>query len=138
MIFQLIEQGKIKLSTPLSDFYPELENADEITIEHMLSHRSGLFNYTNATEFITYFNTYQTKEEMLQRLDSYPAVFSPNKKHEYSNTNYLLLGYIIEDVTGKSYEQVVKKNIFDRIGLSNTEYCVRNIGCGKELSSYYR
>lgn len=137
LIFQLIEQGKIELSTPLSTFYPEFDNAGDITIWHMLSHRSGLYNYTNATEFITYFNTYQTKEAMLHRIASYPVAFPPNKKHEYSNTNYLLLGYIIEDVTGKSYGEVVKENIIDRVGLENTEYCASEISCGQDLESFY-
>ncbi|MGR5062291.1 serine hydrolase domain-containing protein [Photobacterium sp. DNB22_13_2] len=137
LIFQLIEQGEIELSTPLSTFYPEFEYADDITIGHMLSHRSGLYNYTNAKNFIAYFNTYQTKEQMLQRVASYPVVFTPNKKHEYSNTNYLLLGYIIEDVTGKSYGEVVKENIIDRVGLKNTEYCASETSCGQELESFF-
>jgi CubicO group peptidase (beta-lactamase class C family) len=102
VIFQLIESKKITLATKLSAFYPEIKNAEKITISHLLGHQSGIYNYTNDVSFKTYCTTPQTKKQMLSRIASYEPVFEPGEKAEYSNSNYVLLGYIIEDVTKKN------------------------------------
>ncbi|MGR5129887.1 serine hydrolase domain-containing protein [Photobacterium swingsii] len=137
LMFQQIEQGKLTLSTPLSDFYPNIKNAEKITIAQLLSHRSGIFNYTNAPEFNTYFTQYQDKGEMLARIASYESVFEPDTSYEYSNSNYALLGYILEDVTGKSYTDLVQDNIIKPLNLKETRYCVEKASCADELKSFY-
>ena len=120
LIMQLIEQEKLSLTTPLSVFYPEIKNAEEITIDHMLRHRSGLFNYTDDADFLEYFSKPQSQEQMITRFSGFEPDFKPGEKFSYSNTNYMLLGYIIGKITGESYQTVLQKNIFDKLNLKNT------------------
>jgi D-alanyl-D-alanine carboxypeptidase len=135
MIFQLIQEGKLSLSTPLAKFYPELPNAAKITIGNLLNHSSGLFNFTSATGFINKVEQSFTHEEALASFNVKP-VFEPGAKHEYSNTNFVLLGYIIEKLDKKTYAEAVKKRITDKIGLNNTYYGSKITPANKEATSY--
>lgn len=122
IIFQLIDQNKLALETNLSKFYPEIKNAERITIGQMLNHKSGIFNFTNEDDFIKFASQSKTKQEMVSKIASFDAAFEPDSKADYSNSNYLLLGYIIEKITGKTYQENVKQRIIDKIGLKNTSY----------------
>ncbi|WP_177731525.1 serine hydrolase domain-containing protein [Flavobacterium inviolabile] len=136
IIFQLIDEKRLTLDTKLSKFYPEIPNADKITIGLLLNHKSGLFNYTNDPDFKTYSQTPQTKKQMLKRIASREPVFEPDTRAEYSNSNYLLLGYIIESLTGKSYGDNVAFRIANKIGLKNTYYPKKNGTAKDEAFSY--
>ena len=120
LIMQLIDQEKLSLTTPLSVFYPEIKNAEEITIDHMLKHRSGLFNYTDDADLMEYRSKPQSQEQMITRFSGFEPEFKPDRKYSYSNTNYMLLGYIIEKITSESYQTVLQKNIIDKLNLENT------------------
>lgn len=122
IIFQLVEEKKLTLDTKLSEFFPKIKNAGKITIADMLNHKSGIFNYTDNPEFNTYKSKLQNRKDMLTRLESYPAAFEPGEKAEYSNSNYLLLGYIIQDITKKPYKDNVISRIVNKAGLKNTYY----------------
>ena len=122
IIFQLIEEKKLKLNTKLSEFFPKIKNADKITIGQMLNHQSGIYNYTDNADFDTYNTKLLNRRDMLNRLESYEPVFEPGTKAEYSSSNYLLLGYIIQDITLKSYKENVMSRIVNKIGLKNTYY----------------
>ncbi len=122
IIFQLIEEKKLTLDTKLSEYYPQIKNADSISIKNLLNHSSGIYNFTNDTLFMDYVETPQTRKAMLQRITDYGSVFNPNEKAEYSNSNYLLLGYIIEDITKKRYKDVVNERIIKKLKLKNTYY----------------
>ena len=120
LIMQLVEQEKLSLSTKLSAFYPEIKNADIITIDHMLTHKSGLYNYTDDVNYRKYSSDSQSQAQMIARFADFESVFKPGKKYSYSNTNYMLLGYIIERITGESYQSVLQTNIIDKLNLKNT------------------
>lgn len=122
IIFQLIEENKLALDTKLSKFYPQIKNADKITIGQMLGHRSGIFNFTSEKDFINTVTQSRTKEQMIQKIASFPSAFAPNSTAKYSNSNYLLLGYIIENITTKPYDENIKARITGKAGLSNTSY----------------
>ncbi len=122
MILQLVEEKKLKLNTPLSKFYPKLPNAKKITMAHLLMHRSGLHNFTDDAEYGTYVDLPKTHEEMLDIFYKLPSDFEPGSKYSYSNTNYVLLGYIIEKLRKMTYDEALKTNITNKIGLKNT-YC---------------
>src|SRR5690606_30234489 len=92
IVLQLIEDKKLTLDTKLSQFYPEVNNADSITIDHPLSHNSGIYNYTNADDFMEYTKNAQTKADMLKRIAGFDPVLKPREKAESSNSNYVLLG----------------------------------------------
>ncbi len=122
LVMQLVEQDKLQLDTPLSDFYPEVKNAELITIEQLLSHRSGIFSFTDDPEYMDYMTESKTREEMLAYLFSYDAKFKPGSQHEYSNSNYLLLGYILEDITDRPFSALVDERIVKPLGLTNTRF----------------
>lgn len=122
IIFQLAEEKKLTLDTKLSKYYPKVKNADKITIAQLLNHHSGIFNFTNDSLFTTYNTSAQTRTQMLARIEGFPSDFEPGTKAEYSNSNYMLLGYIIEDITKKPYKDVVMERIIKKAGLKNTYY----------------
>ncbi|MBA5628773.1 serine hydrolase domain-containing protein [Moheibacter lacus] len=135
LVFQLIEEEKLKLETPLSDFYPEIKNADEITIGNLLSHTSGLYEILGWDEYYLTRNQSFSKEQLLKLILNGKPEFKPNKDCSYSNSNYLLLGFILEDVTEKPYAELVKEKISDQIGLKNTYVAVSG-GNQPTLDSY--
>lgn len=120
MIFQLVEEGKLKLSDTLDKFYPQIPNASKITIEHLLGHRSGIHSFTGDADFKTWLTTPKTKEEMIAVIAKGKPVFEPGEKAAYSNPNYILLGYIVEKLGGKPYQEALKKRITSKIGLKDT------------------
>lgn len=120
MIFQLIEEGKIKLTTTLGTYFPNLPNAKTITISNLLNHRSGLHNFTSDPEYRNWMTQPKTENEMLTIFSKDKVDFQPNEKAEYSNTNYIILGYIIEKLDKQPYSKSLEKRIISKIGLSNT------------------
>lgn len=123
MIMQLIEEKKLNLQTKLNRFYPKITNAEKITIYDLLHHRTGIVDYING-DSITAKNIYRfhSKEEMIQKITDYKPLFEPGTKHEYSNSNYNLLGYIIETLTKKSYAENIQTRIVKKANLLNTYF----------------
>ena len=123
MIMQLIEEKKLNLQTKLNRFYPKIPNAEKITIYDLLHHRTGIVDYING-DTITGKNIYRfhSKEEMIQKITNYKPLFEPGTKHEYSNSNYNLLGYIIETLTKKSYAENIQTRIVKKANLLNTYF----------------
>lgn len=102
LIMQLIEEGKLKLDDKLSSYFPKIDGSKKITIQHLLTHQSGIYSFDNDyvlgdTESWIY--KPQSKDDMLKRFYSYKLQFEPGSKTAYSNTAYALLGYIIEDIS---------------------------------------
>jgi D-alanyl-D-alanine carboxypeptidase len=122
MIFELVDEKKLALDTKLDTFFPKIANANIITIGNMLNHHSGIHNFTNDDAYMTYHTSAKTQAELLEIFYKMPADFAPGEKAEYSNTNYVLLGYIIEKITGKSYAHELKTRITNKIGLKETYY----------------
>lgn len=124
-IMQLVEQGKIKLDAKLSDYLPEYrkDTGSKVTIHHLLTHTSGIPSYTGQPGFFEDVsrNPYKV-DEFVKKYASGDLQFEPGSKFSYNNSGYFLLGAIIERVTGKPYEQVLKENIFDPLGMKNTGY----------------
>ncbi len=120
IILKLVESNKLSLSAKLSDFYPQLQNADKITMAHLLQHRSGIANFTNVADYLQWNTEKQTKEQLLSRIASGGVSFEPNEKFEYSNSNYVLLTCIAEDVTGKTFSELLQEIIVQPCHLKNT------------------
>jgi CubicO group peptidase (beta-lactamase class C family) len=125
LIMQLVEQGKLKLDVPISTYLPDYprKNGDVITIHHLLTHSSGTPNMTSFPGFQKDIsrNAYSPAQLVNLFADS-TLEFKPGERFAYSNSGYILLGYIIEKVTGKKYEQVLQENIFTPLRMSNTGY----------------
>ena len=121
MIFQLIDEGKLTLETTLNKYLPDMPNAKLITIENLLNHRSGLHNFTSRTDYEQWALIPKTQKEMLGIIAQGGADFLPNAKMVYSNSNYYVLGYLVEKITKQSYAKNLKERICSKIGLLNTE-----------------
>ena len=125
LIMQLVEQGKLKLDVPISTYLPDYpkKNGDVITIHHLLTHSSGTPNMTSFPNFFKNIshNSY-TPVQLVNLFADSTLQFKPGERFDYSNSGYILLGYIIEKVTGKSYEQVLQENIFTPLKMNNTGY----------------
>src|SRR6266545_953799 len=125
LVLQLVEQGKLKLDGRVSDYLEgyRKDTGAKITIHHLLSHTSGLPNYTALPGFSeTISRTPYAVEDFVKKYASGDLEFEPGTKFNYSNSGYFLLGAIIEKVTGKPYEQVLQENILDPVGMKNTGY----------------
>jgi D-alanyl-D-alanine carboxypeptidase len=122
MIFQLIEEKKLTLGTSLATFFPQLPNAKTITIDQLLSHRSGLHNITADGAYLGYMTQPKVQAELLTIMSNYPPDFEPGAKFDYSNSNYIVLGYIVEKLGKQPYAQALQKRIVAKAGLQNTYY----------------
>ncbi len=134
LVLKAAEGKRLSLADTLATFFPKIDNAKNITLEHMLYHRSGIYNITNEKDFLKINTKKQNKEEMLKRIGSHKSLFAPNSKMEYSNSNYILLSYILEKVYNKSYSQLIKEYITIPLELENTYYSTEIEE--KETSSY--
>lgn len=136
MIFQLIEDGKLSLTTTVDKYFPQLPNAGKITISNLLNHRSGLHNFTDDPEYQTWMTQPKTREEMLAIIAKGGVDFQPNEKFSYSNSGYVVLGYILEKVSKQSYSKYLSNRITSKIGLSNTYVATRTETKKNESFSY--
>jgi CubicO group peptidase (beta-lactamase class C family) len=136
MIFQLIEEKKISLQQKLSDFYPAIPNASLITIKDLLNHQSGLRDYTKHPEYNAWMDQPKSHDEMLSMIAKSESNFKPGKQHDYSSTNYLLLGYIIGKIEKMSYSAALDKRIVSKLALKNTYYGEAITVDHKEAVSY--
>jgi len=125
-ILQLVQEGKIALDDPVSVYRPDVPNGDNITIEELLNMTSGLFNYTE-----TYYLNYEmdtdpqkvwNPEELVELGVGLPPDFAPGTNWHYSNTNYILLGLIAEQIEGKPLQQIFEERLFAPLGLTATSF----------------
>ncbi len=125
LILQLVEQGKIKLDARMTDYLTDYrkDTGDRVTIHHLLTHTSGIPSYTGLPEFFKDVsrNPYAVAD-FVKKYCSNDLSFEPGSKFAYNNSGYFLLGAIIEKVTGKTYEQALKENILDPLGMKDTGY----------------
>ncbi|MBN2522845.1 MAG: beta-lactamase family protein, partial [Bacteroidales bacterium] len=122
IIMQLIEENKLTLETKLGDFFPEIPNANAITIEQLLRHRSGLYNFTNSEAYPNWMEEPKTEAELIEIFIENGTVFEPDEKMEYSNTNYVLLSYIAEKIENKRFSDILEDRITRPLKLNNTYY----------------
>jgi CubicO group peptidase (beta-lactamase class C family) len=120
IIMKLIEEGRVALDSKLVDYYPQIPNASKITIEHLLQHRSGIPNFIEVEDYMEWSIDKQTKKELLGRIISGGTSFEPDEAFQYSNSNYVLLTYIAEDITEKSFSDLLNDIIVIPCNLKNT------------------
>jgi Beta-lactamase class C and other penicillin binding proteins len=135
MTFKAIEAGKLSLSETLHKYFPSIVNADKITIGHLLSHRSGIHNYTANWEFMQW--STKTREQMIEIITARGSDFEPDTHADYSNSNYVLLSYILEDIYGKSYADILTVQITKPLSLNNTYFGKNTIDVSDNESNSY-
>lgn len=130
-ILQLVDEGKLSLDDKIDEFVKGVPNGDKITIRQLLNHTSGLFNYGDSQTWVDlYVQDVDRKWTTRQLLDiafNEEVYFAPGESMHYSNTNYLLLGLVIEKVTGQKAEEAIKRRTIDRLGLKKTYFATSNI-----------
>ncbi|MFC1764917.1 serine hydrolase domain-containing protein [Planctomycetota bacterium] len=137
IIFQLVEEGKLTLNTKLSEFFLQIPNSEYLTVADLLAHRSGIHNFTNEKDYEQYMTTTKSKEEMVNLIANFEPDFRPNEKTAYSNSNYVLLGYIIEEITKSTYQHELETRISAVLNLTNTYYGSK-IDAGNDEAASYR
>ncbi|MFJ7909195.1 serine hydrolase domain-containing protein [Kitasatospora sp. NPDC096204] len=123
-ILRLVDQGKLGLDDPISKYVPNVPGGDAITLRQLGEMRSGLFNYTLDSDFQQAFfndpNRPFTPDQLLAYAFKHPANFAPDAKFEYSNTNLILLGLVVEKVGGQPLQDFLNQQVFTPAGLART------------------
>lgn len=140
-ILILEEQGKLKVSDPVSKYISSYPNGNNITIHQLLTHTSGIKDFTKMKALQDIAQKEMTPEQMVDFFKNEPMDFAPGEKFEYNNSGYVVLGYIIELVSGGTYQDFIKKNIFDKAGMTNSSYAsdrkiVKNRAFGYHKKSF--
>jgi D-alanyl-D-alanine carboxypeptidase len=130
VILQLVDEGRLRLDDPVSEYQPQVPNGENITIRQLLNMTSGLFSYTEDEDFNNTLDTDPQKvwepEELIEIGFSHQPDFSPGDGFQYSNTNTVLLGMIIEQLTGQPLEQEFQDRIFVPLGMGNSLFPERS------------
>lgn len=141
LALMLVEQGKLKLDEPIVTYLPDYpaEQGRKITMHHLLSHTSGIPNFTSDPGYRDKImrNPYSSAEIVKLFADK-PLEFEPGSKFEYSNSGYNLAGYVIEKISGKTYEDCLQEWILRPLKMSNTGYDHRETILKKRASGYDR
>lgn len=122
LVFKLVELGKLSLTDKLSKFYPDIPSSEEITIEHLLTHTSGLYDYTRDEHFEN------SESTLIELLKSKPLDFEVGSKWSYCNSGYCLLGHIIAKASEMTYEDAVHQYIFQPLAMNDS-------GCDFEVAA---
>lgn len=122
-ILQLMEKGKLSPQDDIKKFIPDYPtHGYTITVEHLLTHTSGIKSYTGMSSFDSIMNMHMKPLEMIAYFKNQPMDFAPGTQWNYNNSGYFILGYIIEKVSGLTYEEYVKENLFKPAGMTNSAY----------------
>jgi len=122
-ILLLQERGKLNVEDPVKKYMADAPSAwDKVTIYHVLTHTSGIPSFTGFPEYPKWEPFAATPAEEVARFRDKPLDFAPGERFSYSNSGYVLLGYLIEKITGGSYEKFVRENIFTPLGMQDSGY----------------
>ncbi len=120
LIFKALEENKINLNQTIDKYFPTIKNSKSITISNLLNHRSGIYDFTNDPDYLKWNTQSQSRAKMTEKIAAGSIVFEPNTKGQYSNSNYILLSFILEDVYKKSYGEILNQKIVKPLKLKNT------------------
>lgn len=119
-ILNLQERGKLSVKDPLAKYYPEWPNGKNITLHHLLTHTSGLYSYTSHPFFVAQVSKPANLTTLIPAIQKEEVHFAPGEKWRYCNSGYLLLGLIVEKVSGKSYGEFLRDEFFKPLGMKQT------------------
>jgi D-alanyl-D-alanine carboxypeptidase len=138
-IGQLLEEGKLKLTDKVGLYLPDYPNQkvrEQVTIQQLLDMRSGIGDFFGEKFRLAPKDKIRALRDYLPFFAADPLLFDPGSKRQYSNGGYLVLGLIIESITGQSYYDYVEKNIFERAGMKNSHFGFRNSADPKQAIGY--
>lgn len=122
-ILMLLDEGKLALSDDITRFFPDYPTrGKKITVEHLLTHTSGIASYTSRQEYVLTMGSDMTVAQMIDSFKNAPLDFEPGTAYRYNNSGYFLLGAIIEKVSGQPYAKFLEQRIFVPLGMKDTAY----------------
>jgi len=137
LVLILQERGKLNVNDPIKKYMPDAPAAwDKITIFNLLTHTSGIPNFTSFPDYPSLEPFATTPEKLVARFRNKPLDFQPGEQWSYSNSGYVLLGYLIEKISGKSYSQFVDEDIFKPLGMANSGYDSNSAIISNRASGY--
>lgn len=138
-ILMLQERGKLLVQDHICLYIPSCpQDWQSITLYHLLTHTSGIPDYTNFPDFVATWTQPTSPEQLIARFKDMPLDFPPGSRFKYSSSGYVLLGYVIERVSGESYATFLQKNIFDPLKMDNTGYDTTYPSLPQHATGYYR
>ncbi|WP_290792309.1 serine hydrolase domain-containing protein [Flavihumibacter sp. UBA7668] len=145
LIMQLVEENKVGLDMTIPVYIPTYKGDKTITIRQLLNHSSGMKNIDTISSVesavlngVPLYQTPRTAKELLEKFCSEPVVAKPGSEFNYNNADYIVLGNIIEAVSGKSYGEVLRQRILEPLRMSNTGLLSQHILLDKLASSYFK
>jgi CubicO group peptidase (beta-lactamase class C family) len=136
LILKAVEENKLDLNQMIYKYFPTIKNSKKINIKLLLSHRSGIHDFTDDKDFLTWNTQPKTKQEMVRIISKAGSDFKPNSKNEYSNSNFVLLTYILEEIFNKPYSELLQEYIIEPVGLHNTYFGGKIDSNNNECKSY--
>jgi CubicO group peptidase (beta-lactamase class C family) len=136
LILKLAEQNKLSLDDKLSKYFPQFKRGNEITIKHLLTHTSGIYEILRDTNAVRESTSPRSKERMLSFFINKPLDFDPGTQYAYCNSGYMLLGLIIEKVTHRPYEQAVRNMILKPLGMAHSGFDFAGLKSGNKAVGY--
>lgn len=137
---KLVQADRLSLDQTLAEYLPEIasriEYADQITLRMLVQHRSGIPNYSDHPDY-PWETPYERASDTYALVYDQPADFKPDQKYRYSNTNYLLLGDILDKTLGYSHHQYVREAILEPLGLQHTYSLYREVDPADVMSGYF-
>ena len=122
LILKSIEDGKLKLDDTIESYFPEIPNSNKITVDNLLSHRSGIFNFTDSSDYMDYMLEPKSRAELIDIISNFDSSFKPGRRSSYSNSNYVLLTIILEKIYSKDYSEILLDKIIKPLRLNSTYY----------------
>lgn len=119
-ILKLAEEGRLSLDDPVGKFIPDWPRGHEVTLRQLLTHTSGIHNFTAKPDFQAHVRSPMALDQLIASFKHDPYDFNPGEKYSYCNSGYVLLGFIIEKVSGRSYESYLRKTFFEPLGMRDT------------------
>ncbi len=138
LILKLQQQGKLNVTDKLSKYFPEYQYADKISIENLLTHTSGIDNYTNDTDYMKNHVTETLPQQTFwNMIKDKPLDFEPGEKFNYSNSGFVILGYIIEKVSGMPYTTFARQEIFAPANMSHSGFDFTHLQSPEKSTGYF-
>ena len=117
---QLAEEGRLSLEAPVARWFPDVPNAEAITVAHLLDHTSGLVSFNALPDGRDLGPAYRSPEELVEIAAAYEPPFCPGAAWAYTNTGYVMLGRIVEAVEGRPFGEVLDARVLEPLGLRHT------------------
>ena len=135
-ILILEQEGKLRVSDPVSNFIPEFPAGQKIKLHHFLTHTSGVIDIFSLPNYYEKKNLEMTLEDVVNWIKSEPLQFQPGERYSYSNSGYTLLAYVIQVASGQGYGEYIKKKIFIPLGMDDSGNYERNVVIKNFASGY--